>query len=457
MRNESTPLADWPNGELDDETVDSIERALHVQGEFGYNCIDLGGLLSVHAWPPDIASIATPGRRRRVEQILKAAHANNMKVICFPAGVLSWGFDEIIKHDPAVRTDNPRLMNPLREESWRWQYKVFDYMLDNFEIDGIHLESADLDRCRTKECLEQWPNNVAYHTYVTKRTAEYLRRKRPEITLLASVQNFSKWGRDFTDDEKSMLVDLSRSVDCIFDQGHAQTYIPQSRRREFIAKLQCGYGTSGGIWVYPPQRWERGRWFLPYTSRTGAHIKQLHQDGGQGVMYYQGPVANPGTEVNIAFGGRIMTDPAKDAESVLSEVIETLYRPRKKAAREGLVSIFRRAEDGYFENWNLDRIRAARKRPEPGELYLTRLHGTSPSEASYLLEPYLDTNGRLAYKRTLVCLLQDLHGIEGQFDDDGRLARIKKGIEGALVDINNIAFAKGETSVWEDRNVGCLP
>lgn len=456
MRTESAPLENWPYGALDDMTVGSIERALDVQSEAGYNSIDLAGLLSIYAWPPDIASIATPERKKRVEQIVKAAHARNMKVICFPSGVLSWGFDEIIKHDPAVRSDNHHVMNPLREESWRWQEKVWDYMIDNYGIDGLHLESADQGRCKTAECLAKWPNDVVYHSYVTSRTAEYLRRKNKNLTLLATVQGFSTWGRDFTAEEDKALVDLSRTVDCLFDQGHAGTYVPQSRRREFIGKLHCGYGTSGGLWVYPPQRWDRTRWFLPYTSRTGAHIRQLHEDGGQGVMYYQGPVSNPGTEVNIAFGGRIMSNPARDTESVLEEVIGRLYKPKTVAAQRRLASIFRSAEDGYFENWNTERIFAERKRPHPGELHLISLFGASPNQADYLLEPYLDTKGRLAYKQVLVSILKLLPGLRDQFDDDGRLPGIKRGIEGALIDINNIAFARGETQVWDDRHVNRL-
>ena len=295
MRNEVAPLENWPYGALDDETVDGIRRALDVQSAAGYTAIDLAGLLSIYAWPVDIKSIGDPDRRRRVKQVIQSAHERNMKVICFPSGVLSWGFDEIIKHDPAVQTDNRHVMNPLREETtWRWQEKVLDYMIDDYDIDGIHLESAHQGRCKTKDCLDKWPNDVAYHSYVDlPSTAATSRKKKRSLTLLATVQGFSTWGRDFTDEEKAYLVELSSHVDCLFDQGHGQTYIPQPKRRELISKLHCGYGTSGGIWVYPPQRWDRTHWFLPYTFGTGSHIKQLYEDGGQGVMYYQGAGAEP--------------------------------------------------------------------------------------------------------------------------------------------------------------------
>jgi len=160
--------------------------------------------------------------------------------------------------------------------------------------------------------------------------------------------------------------------------------------------------------------------------------------------------------VNIAFGGRIMTNPRADLQGVLQDVLEKLYKPRNRAALAKLTAIYRRAEDGYFESWNVERISTARKRPQPGELHLASLFGASPNAADYLFEPYLDTEGRYAYKQTVVGLLKDLAGISDQFADDGRILRIKHGLEGALVDINNIAQAKGETKVWDDRNVNRL-
>jgi hypothetical protein len=146
-------------------------------------------------------------------------------------------------------------------------------------------------------------------------------------------------GRDFTEVEKDLLFEFSKSVDCIFDQGHRQPYVPAENRREFIQNLHCAYGTSGGVWVYPPQRWDRLRWFLPYPTHTGTHIRELYGDGGRGLMFYQGPVRNPSTEINIAVGGRIMLDTEREVEDVLSEVVESLYRPRNTAARRCVPSM----------------------------------------------------------------------------------------------------------------------
>jgi hypothetical protein len=456
VRNEAMPIEDWPSAVLDDQTVDSIVRALDVQSEAGYNILNLVGLWATRAWPVDITKAADKDRVRRVNQILKAAHERKMKVTVFPCGIMNWGFQEIIKQDPAVRGDDQRNMNPLREESWQWANKIFDYAMDNYDLDGFHLETADQGRCKTQECMEKWPLDVAYHCYVTARMADHIRRKDPTKLLMATIQSFSpNWGTGLTEEEKSYLVDLSKHVDCLFDQGHRGTYVHPSDWKEFIPKLQCGYGTSGGFWIYPPQRWERCRWFLPYTQRTGKHLKELYAAGGRGVMYYQGPVINPSTEVNVAFGGRMMTHPEKSVDDVLAETLEALYRPKNAAAHRNLVEIYQRAENIYFEQWSEESIRAKDKRGIPGELSVSLwLRGSSPGAAVYLLEPYLDTTGRLKYKEGLVSLFRDISNIAADFDDNGRIGRIKQGIAEALVDVNNIARAKGEREVWDDLPKG---
>lgn len=450
VRDEGMPLQNWPYGVLDDETVDGIVRALDVQARVGYTAIDICGLFTTYAWPTDIRNVVDAARQRRVKQIISAAHERNMKVICFPSGVLNWGFDDIIKTNPQLRTDNKHEMNPLVEQSWEWQHKVYDYVIENYEIDGIHLEAADQGRCSTPACLEKWPNKVDYYCYVTRRAAEYLRRKHPDLVLITTIQSFGPWGIPFTDQEKDYLINLSASVDCLFDQGHRGTYIPPDEWKEFIPRLHCAYGTSGGTWVYPPQRWERTRWFLPYTQRTGKSVKGLYEAGGRGVMYYQGPVRNPSTEVNIAFGGKLMTDVGMSNEDVLAEILEQLYRPQNTSAHRVLTEIFQRAEDIYFSQWNDRRIQEAQKLPPPGELHLTNLLGASPGAATYLMEPYLDTEGRLKYKQGLVSIFRDISKIENNLHDGGRIARIKHGIAETLVDINNIARCKGEQQVWND-------
>jgi hypothetical protein len=188
VRDEAMPLQNWPYGVLDDKTVDGIVRALDVQSEYGYTVVDLAGLWTTYSWPLNISKVVDKERLRRINRIIRAVHERKMKLICFPSGILNWGFDEIIRRDPELRSGNKHEMNPLREESWQWLYKVIDYATDNYDIDGYHLEAADQGRCETEECLEKWPDNVAYYCYVTGRMEDYIHRKHPNMIVITTIQ-----------------------------------------------------------------------------------------------------------------------------------------------------------------------------------------------------------------------------------------------------------------------------
>ena len=164
-------------------------------------------------------------------------------------------------------------------------------------------------------------------------------------------------------------------------------------------------------------------------------------------MYYQGPVNNPGTEVNIACGGLISADTSRGIEEVLARVIKELYRPRNESAHKKLVEIFLKAEDGYFDQWGDSVARFAKHwgtRPS-GEFYMDGLFGDSPGPAGYLLNPvYMDGPGRLAYKKALIPLLRDLQAIETSFKDGGRIKALKRSMMITLTLLNTIMDAKGE-------------
>ena len=91
-------------------------------------------------------------------------------------------------------------------------------------------------------------------------------------------------------------------------------------------------------------------------------------------------------------------------------ICEAYYKraaDKKQAIREILeikdFEAFRSSSNNVDPNSNDDS-----KRPLPGELHLTSLFGASPNAADYLLDPYLNTQGRLAYKKVLLEILRDL-------------------------------------------------
>ena len=153
-------------------------------------------------------------------------------------------------------------------------------------------------------------------------------------------------------------------------------------------------------------------------------------------MIYQGPMINPAVEINTAIAGRLLSDASRSTDDALSEAIELYYKPKTPTANEKLVSIYNRAEDAFFENWP----EAARKNSaRPGELHLEPLFGEHPQKSSYLTY-YLDSQGRAEYRKGLMAILKDLSKIEEDFEDEGRIRRIKTCIIAILVDIENLGY-----------------
>ena len=447
VRTEPLPFDSWPPVILDDTAERSIIATMELQARSGYNMLDLFGLFAAWGWPVDIASAVDKERDERVRRIIKAAHRRGIKVV-YGLGVYSWGFDKIIAYDPAVKGSNSHAMCASKEESWQWQQKIIDFIL-RYDFDGYHLEASDLGRCACDACMKKWPVQATYYNAITARCADYIRKQAPDKYLAAITISWADWNTGFTEEDKINLVELSRKVDSILDQGHHGQYIKQPERKAFIERLHCKFGTSGGFWVYPPFRCHRQRWFLPYTQKTGAHIKQLYADGGRTTLYYQGPVTNPGVEVNIAFGGRIMSDPSRRVEDVLAEVLEGLYEPKTPAALAKLVETFQLAENGYFSNLDYDadgiHLKALPGYPGPGELHIgfgIGLAGATSAVPVYLLEPNLVDKGRAAYAKALETCLKNVCDLEDKLAAAQRVQRLKNSIYTALDDVITIAYAR---------------
>jgi len=447
VRTEPLPFDSWPPVVLDDIAEKSIVKTIDLQARSGYNMFDMFGLFAAFGWPVDIASAVDKDRDRRVRRILKAARERGIKVI-YGLGVYSWGFDRIIEHDPAVRGPNIHAMCGSKEESWQWQKKIIDFIMQ-YDFDGYHLEASDLGRCTCDECMKRWPVAAAYYNVITARSADYIRSKAPDKYIAAITISWTDWNKGFTEEDKNGLVELSRKVDSILDQGHHGTFIKSPDRKGFIQRLHCKYGTSGGFWVYPPFRCHRLRWFLPYTKRTGTHIKELYADGGRTVLYYQGPVNNPGVEVNIAFGGRIMSDVDRNVEDVLAEVLDELYKPRTPEALKKLVGVFQLAEDAYLANMDYDadgiHLKGLLAYPGPGELHIGFATGPAVGASAvpvYLMEPNLTEKGRTLYAKGIETCLRSVYEIEDQFADIEKIQRLKDCIFHALDDVITVSYAR---------------
>ena len=450
MRSQTLPLQQWPAPHLDEITVASMIAAMDVQTRAGFNYLDAWGLFATYGYPPDITSaFADEARAARVRRLIREARQRGITYL-FGMGLFSWGYDQIIRADPAVRGRNKagqpldHVMCGATEKAWSYVEKILDSALSNFDFGGVHLESADLGWCDCPACGGQY-GTVGYNCRLNIRAADYIKRKWPgKLVTCIPINWLGGSGRSHFDrTEQDQIIELSKHIDAFMDQGWNGTFIAEDERKSFIKRLHSAYGTSGGLWVYHSGRWDRLSYFLPHPRRTAAAIRRHHEDGARGCMFYQGPVINPGVELNIAFGGRMLVDPQRTVEDALEESIELYYQPRDAAARRDLLDLFLKAEDAYFGQWDPRRFSAA-GRSMPGELHLTDLLGTSPGAAHFLMEPFLNSDGRGEYRKRLLIILQNLAGLEGQCGDGGRLARISESITVTLMILESIRAARKE-------------
>jgi hypothetical protein len=452
MRIEPLPLEDWPAPIIDDETLSSLVKALDLQSKFKYNYLDVWGLLATKSWPLNLGYGIDKERILYVKRIIKEAHNRGIKII-YGMGTYSWGYEKIIENNPSLSAKNrdgslnKTGMCDANPNAFQWVKNILDFVLTDFDFDGIHLESFDQGGCFCKECAGK-EGIVEYHSRINSKTADYIRSNWPDkIINVIPI----RWAMDsnerFTEAEKKRIIELSKHIDGFYDQGWHGTYIPSDERASFINQLHCVYGTSGGRWLYPGQRWDRESFFIPHIKQQSVAIKEQFSQGVRGLMHYQGPVSNPGTEVNIACGGLMSYDTTQNIMDVLSQVIETLYKPKKENSLKKLVQIFSDSEDAYFCQWGdaEERFRKLRNTGPPGEFYLDNLFGDSPGPASYLTSQiYLDSVGRLNYKKALISILAELQQIEEDFNDKGRIRAIKRSMIITLTILNSIMHSKGE-------------
>jgi hypothetical protein len=449
MRRQPLPLENWPAPQLDDEAVDSAIQAMEVQAAAGFNYLDAWGLFATYGWPPDITGAVDEARRRRLHRLQDAARRRGIR-LSLGLGTYSWGYDKIIAADPDVRgrnadgTPHAHAMCDANPKAFDYVKRIIDFTLGQFDFGAVHLESCDLGCCHCPRCAGK-DGVVAYNVRINRKTADYIKQKWPDKVVYVITINWVPAGRQFDDAELAQVVELSKHVDCVFDQGHTGYHVPESRRRAFISELHCAYGTSGRLWLYPDTRWDRASYFLPYPRRAGAALVQEFADGVRGCLYYQGPVTNAGQELMIALGGRILSDTRRAPEAVLAEVLERLYRPRDAEAARRLGRVVELAEDSYFSQWSEARFRAAWHIGTPGEFKLDQgLWGTSPGPATYLQGPCLDASGRKEYRRGLRAILAELPKLEGRCDDGGRLASIRRSAIVTLNLLNTVCSCLGE-------------
>lgn len=449
---------DWPSIRIDRQTLDSLDHTLGFLSGCGYNYFDVFGLITNHAWQHDVAATVDETRRAQIRQVIDLVHRHGLKLI-YGLGVYSWGFDQIIAHDPQVRGTSAQAMCASSAASWHMMRQVIDYLVANYELDGFHLEAADQGRCHCPRCAA-FATDIDYYNAINIRTADYIRSRWPQKTLLVNTSGYLAWGDQFSADQLAKVADLGQHIDVFIDVGSHGAFVPEGARAAFARQMPASVGTANGFWIYPPQRWARDRWLIPHVYHNHRHLQQLYRDGGRSAELYLSPLNNPGAEITILANGLLMLNPERTVEDILAEAVQRLYDPSGPAQAQRIAGIFRQAEELFFACWTPQRNRALPEaysdgvehlfqwsptQPQqavPGEFFLEKLFGIGPGFPCYLTV-HFDAQGRLRYREGMQQLLAQAHQVAQQGGNAQRLSAIVRCLENTIADLAQAAAVFG--------------
>ena len=441
---------DWPSIRIDADTLSSLENTMAFLKMAGYNYLDVFGLITNHSWEDDIASTVSAERREKVRAVIDIVHRHGLKVI-YGLGVYSWGFDGIIARNAEVRGTSAQAMCASSPAADKIMRRVVDFVCETFAIDGFHLEAADQGRCECEKC-RAFESDIDYYNSINARVARYIRERWPGKTLLVNTSGYLSWGDRFSERQLAKIAELAREIDVFIDVGSHGPFVDERDRAAFLKTFPAAFGESNGFWIYPPQRWDRLRWFIPHHNQNFQTLKRLWNDGGRACELYLSPLNNPGAELTTLCNGLFLNDPTSDVRQNLRRAVDMLYAPESDAQRERIAAIFDGAEAAFFAAWHPQRDRKlpqelsdgvehafvwSREHPEkavPGEFFLERLYGLGPGFPCYLTL-HFDAEGRAKYrKRMRDVLALAREAVAAQPCE--RLRRVQTCLENVLADID---------------------
>lgn len=445
------PIVDesWPSIRIDEHTLESLDMTMDFLHSAGYNAFDVFGLLTNNNWTQDIVSTVDEKRKSQVRQVIDIVHRHDLKLI-YGLGVYSWGFDDYIAHNSEVRGTSKQAMCASSPAAEKVMYKVIDFVVDNFAIDGFHLEAADQGRCVCDKCRKY--DDVEYFNRINLLVANYIRNRWPDKVLLMNTSGYLAWGDTFSKEELDSLVPLCNTIDVFIDVGSHGYFVDTSDRKDFIRSIDASFGTANGFWIYPPQRWNRLRWFVPHLQQNHWNLKEVFAAGGTSCELYLAPLINPGVEMTILCNGLFLQNPVRSIDEILNEGIGMLYGELNGDDQRFLASIFKDAENYFFNSFNPIRNRSveetysdgverifswSKNHPElavPGELFLERLFGLGAGYPCYLTV-HFDSEGRQTYYESMKSLLVRAVDIAKRNPKCVRLQRIVEAIEATIDDI----------------------
>jgi len=419
LASDPTPGDSWPCIRWDEKLLEDQIRFLEVQAELGVEYNLAWGFWIDRAWPVPFEKVIDEARAERFRAFVAAAHARKIKVLS-GLGIYSWGFDEVIRKVPGVAHGHAHAMCAFSEEAWDWQRRVLDFVMDpQWGIDGISMQSADQGRCECARCVRL--PSAEHHARILVRSAEYVRASRPDWTIGQAC-----WGLSVENPEIwEHLERISRAVDYVIEVREKTT--ETGRRAALVRRLSCAFGSVGGVFVEPPQHWERRRWCVPCGLSSARYLKKLWQDGGTACEYFYRPFANPVEEVSWRTGARVLSAPETGAEDALREAVAAVYGT-SGSATEQLVEWFARGEEAYFSRSSFQ-VGSGSLSLEP---LIWEEDPAAPGPAVYLRDRMAPT-ARAEYAAELERLKEELDGID--IPDREAARRTSGAIDGTLRDI----------------------
>lgn len=420
----------WPIIDVDERTVTNYASFFRLAKDYGYNGITLWGLYVSHAWPVPLKKAIEPGRRKIIDRILEEADRNRIKVL-FGLGVYSWGFEEIIKHDPTTARNEGRMawgsfapdngvaMCYHSESARQWMRDIVDLCVTDVGTQGFGFQSGDLGRCYCTKCRQL--SDVEFHSRVINETAAFIKQRHPKQIL-----GMSAWGVDFGGGAGG-LMEMTRHLDFLTDVTDQSARKGRDYRRSLTASLPCALGSLGGAVIVPPQRWERDRWFLPHAQMTAQSIKSLHEDGGRAFEFFDGPLNNPQYDLMTCFVGLLLKKPDLTCEQALSQVVERMFAPKTRQTA------------GDIAHWLLDLEHAYMSRVgdiSSGEFDFEPLKGETAGEPIYLAR--LSADALAGYEADLSRYFKELPGLAADCGRPGELSLITRCLDNVLRDVQQV-------------------
>jgi hypothetical protein len=417
----SRPLLEpWPVIRLDDDMMRDFHEVFDLCQQVGFDKMVIWGLFVSRRWPVPLEKAIDTKRRKQIHELLDAAHQRGIKILS-GLGVYSWGFEEIIEKCPKISKDNPRAMCASEPASEGWMQQVVDFVLSDFDLDGVQMQSADQGRCKCSQC-QKW-GDVEYHAMLNDNTAQYIRSR-----WKGKIIAINNWGLSFANpDDIPHLQKMTRAVDILIDYNNSAG----AHRKLLIESLNCAFGTLAGLSVGPPQRWDRTKWFLPTTTVNVPYLRELYDDGGRAVEQFTLALSNPGGEVTLRFMGKMLSDFSQSPESALREAIEECFQPKDSATTDGLMKVFQRAENGFFQA-------VGQAYGQVGLFYIDGglFPGEKGDRETYLLR--MSSEGLKIYEREMEAALNQLEKVKSGVGKSNKWEHVRQSLNTVLSDIEKI-------------------